>query len=278
MYGLRSEARVWICAARPAGSLPQEVEQLRRAEVDREVPPLREDALELDAQRPPDATPAAVTTDEVRRCHRLDGPVRRADDGTDTIRVLVERLQGRPEPELDPGLGARRPLEQGQERELGEEGRAFRGQTAVLPRRPVADAVVELGEHVPGHGRREHDAVREVRGRRRLGARLLRAAPAPEMLHRPGEDRLTGGERHASVALIDQRHRYPAPAQLDREGEPHRPGADDQHAPFLGHPAPTRHAWPPSVPASTRASVPPLEPESNARDRTAGVDAPLVRR
>src|SRR5262245_27530244 len=84
--------------------------------------------------------------------------------------------------------------------------------------------------------RRHKRDIKRVIARKRAGKDIVRYSPTPAELHRPDIHFVHFRRDNPAVALLDQRTRYAAPAELPREGEPDRSTTDDQNR---GAP----HAW-----------------------------------
>jgi hypothetical protein len=144
----------------------------------------------------------------------------------DMVGVLDEVLQTAAVAQRDRGELAHLIDEDAVEHELRAMREIFR---ALRDRRRVGDRRhADAGELVAGEARDE-DIVEGEITRKAPVAHPLGYAPAPAELHRAN----TGGEHlrvdDAPVALLDERAGDAAAAELDGQGEAHRPAAHDQY-------------------------------------------------
>ena len=96
------------------------------------------------------------------------------------------------------------------------------------------ERVLDPRQGMPAEPGREDD-IGGIGGRQRRGpADALGDAPAPHVLHRAHVGGLGARLMADALVLLDDDGADAAPSQLDRGGEAHRPGADDQHLGGIG--------------------------------------------
>src|SRR5262245_17142898 len=191
-------------------------------------------ANQADAERTTHQAVGAVAADQVVGLNTLTAATREIDDvGADAVLQDFKGFQSCQIVEIDVRERAGEALQYRVEPHLRanlEPHRAVRLSLLAPARWPR-----HTRELVARQRRHECD-IKRVIARKRAGKYILRYAPTPAELHRPDVHFVHFRRDNRAVALLDQRTRYAAPAELPREGEPDRSTTDDQNR---GVP----HAW-----------------------------------
>src|SRR5262245_13207196 len=184
-------------------------------------------ANQADAERTTHQAVGAVAADQVVGLNTLTAATSEIDDvGTDAVLPDFKGFQPCQIVEVDVGERAGKALQYRVKPHLRanlEAHRAVRLGLLAHARWPR-----HTRELVARQRRHERD-IKRVIARKRAGKDILRYAPTPAELHCPDVHFVHFRRDNRAVALLDQRTRHAAPAELAREGESNWSATDNQY-------------------------------------------------